>query len=193
MRPMAATLGTYEREQLAAVEAGEMPLAVYADWLEEKGDERSVGARWLAEHGKWPRRVCAGWWWTSLEIDASGLPPSLRSRLVLPTEPYRTFGEALFAAMEATILRLHESPIDEQAELLSLATSYHGTYRALTRWLAVRDDKDQRGAHWLVANSRVAEVPLGGGVFWKRAHRNEISLWESEVLPRSRRERRSNR
>src|SRR5262249_55205850 len=27
---------------------------VFADWLEEQGDERAVGYRWVGENGQWP-------------------------------------------------------------------------------------------------------------------------------------------
>lgn len=40
---------------VAAVESREAPLDVYADWLEERGDERAVGMRWLAERERRPR------------------------------------------------------------------------------------------------------------------------------------------
>ena len=46
------------RDELAAL------YAVFADWLEEQGDERAAGYRWLARQGKFPRRGGSSWdWW----------------------------------------------------------------------------------------------------------------------------------
>lgn len=44
-----------EAELVAAVEAGETPLVILADWLEERGDERAAGVRWLADNDRRPR------------------------------------------------------------------------------------------------------------------------------------------
>ncbi len=37
-----------------AVLAGEAPLSVYADWLEERSGELAEGFRWLAVERRWP-------------------------------------------------------------------------------------------------------------------------------------------
>lgn len=53
-----------ERELLAQWEAGDSDAGlVLADWLEEQGDERSGGVRWLADNRCAPRQGGGRWWW----------------------------------------------------------------------------------------------------------------------------------
>ena len=64
--------------------------AVFADWLEDHGDGRAVGYRWLSRHGKLPRRGINTWdWWRfgdRAECTAEDLPSAIWDRL--PGKPY---------------------------------------------------------------------------------------------------------
>jgi hypothetical protein len=40
-----------------------MPVAILADRLEEVGDGRAIGLRWLVENGKRPMRYAGSWAW----------------------------------------------------------------------------------------------------------------------------------
>ncbi len=51
------------RALLLALAAGELPLGVYADWLEESGHQNAGGVRWLAGHDKFPANVDDQWTW----------------------------------------------------------------------------------------------------------------------------------
>lgn len=48
---------------LAAIDAGDRDtLPILADALEEAGDPRAAGVRWLAENGQWPVMEVVGFW-----------------------------------------------------------------------------------------------------------------------------------
>lgn len=51
-------------ELYASLEAGDVPLAVVADWYEDAGSELAAGVRWLAKAGRMPRRAYGTWHWT---------------------------------------------------------------------------------------------------------------------------------
>lgn len=89
-----------ERTILASVGSGEMPLEVYADWLEERGDERATGARWLADHGKEPCPVGQLWRWLP-ERDPRGLPPDVYAELPPTAQPFATALTALLVGINA--------------------------------------------------------------------------------------------
>ena len=59
--------------------------AVFADWLEEQGDWRSVGYRWLSDHRKLPRRSGRSYdWWgfgDHFEPAPENLPANVWDRL----------------------------------------------------------------------------------------------------------------
>lgn len=95
-----------------------MPLEVYADWLEERGDERAVGARWLADAGKEPVRLRVGWFWPSLDRSPAGLPFSIRELMPRGLEPFPSFPDALFSAVNAATERLGRVEINEFEEAL---------------------------------------------------------------------------
>lgn len=55
---------------------------LYADWLEERGDERAAGYRWMAERGKWPYETISrvGWRWYEDDLQ-SGDPAAVGEEL----------------------------------------------------------------------------------------------------------------
>jgi hypothetical protein len=59
--------------------------AVFADWLEEQGDSRAAGYRWLCRHGKLPRRSNNSWeWWQygdRVDSAPEDLPAAIWDRL----------------------------------------------------------------------------------------------------------------
>jgi len=64
---------------LAAIEASptdDEPKLIYADWLEEQGEDEAVGWRWLAETGLQPSRMSSGkhpcYWWRVSEWRQGG-------------------------------------------------------------------------------------------------------------------------
>jgi uncharacterized protein (TIGR02996 family) len=85
-----------------------LPKLVFADWLDERGDVRGEGLRWLAEHGKRPacdttgKRPSWDWWsrppaepdyYADSVVDAYVLPGNLFRRLKgKPTDIWKGYG-----------------------------------------------------------------------------------------------------
>ena len=55
--------------------------AVFADWLEEQGDDRAIGYRWMAGHRKYPRRGNESWDWWGFHGGVDSQPEDLTSQL----------------------------------------------------------------------------------------------------------------
>jgi len=59
--------------------------AVFADWLEEQGDWRAAGYRWISQHRKHPRHSLLSWnWWRfgdTSPLNAENLPSHIWNRL----------------------------------------------------------------------------------------------------------------
>lgn len=91
-----------------------MPLAVYADWLEEVGDERAEAVRWLADRGKQPILAGNRWFWRPFWRDTRGVSPTLR-RVI--GGPFVRFDESLRAAVFA-VRETDVGSIDEFADTL---------------------------------------------------------------------------
>jgi hypothetical protein len=63
--------------------------AVFADWLEDHGDWRATGYRWLSRHRKLPRR-CYTWDWWRFGDENSAAPENLPAEVWdrLPGKPH---------------------------------------------------------------------------------------------------------
>jgi hypothetical protein len=55
--------------------------AVFADWLEEQGDWRAAGYRWLSLHAKLPRRANSNWGWWRFGDRGVSAPEDLPSKV----------------------------------------------------------------------------------------------------------------
>lgn len=69
---------------------------VYADWLEENGDESAAGWRWLCENGKTPN-VCYvnnAWWMSSRSRNKSFELPGLVFNPEFPLPRSRSSSES---------------------------------------------------------------------------------------------------
>lgn len=161
-------LTDYERELLAGVEAGEMPIEVYADWLEGEGDPRAAGARWLAENEKRPQKLGIGWWWPSLEKSAGGLPRVVRERMPRHLEPFPNFPEAFAAAAEAAAGFVERGEIDELAECWELLERWPGHAPVLERLRRLCEVSDQDLGRGLSRLRVFVSLPtrLGNGFGW---------------------------
>src|SRR5207249_3434931 len=72
--------------------------AVFADWLEEQGDWRAGGYRWISQNRKMPRQGFMTWdWWRFGDTwrTAEHLPPDLWDRLpgrpITPQTRYKAY------------------------------------------------------------------------------------------------------
>lgn len=64
-------------------------LLVWADWLEENGDEACEGVRWLVENGKRPWDADEFFGWTRhLTDDGEAIPRSVFANLCLANDPF---------------------------------------------------------------------------------------------------------
>ncbi len=92
---------------LAGVESREVPLAVYADWLEDRGDDLARGVRWLAVNDRRPRWISRrrGYEWPPSTGTPSNLPLGLHHRL-WERYPMRRDGEPDAVAFSDAIHRV---------------------------------------------------------------------------------------
>ena len=110
-----------EFAQLLAADCSPLNLHVYADWLEEAGDEKAAGVRWLAENGKRPDKYIhrrfgstkVPWeWWredgtapAKWQFLAEVLPAELIDAMpeTVPTEHWRSFATVIEAVDAAAL------------------------------------------------------------------------------------------
>jgi hypothetical protein len=65
---------------------------LWAEWLEERGDERGVGYRWLAETDKHPYLAHSTWdWWSEHSVNSNAIRLPHELWLKLPTAPASGF------------------------------------------------------------------------------------------------------
>lgn len=69
-----------------AVDAGEAPLDVYADWCEEQAFDWAAGVRMLAATERWPTHDNRGWYW---RLDLSERIRQDPHPAILPIEIWR--------------------------------------------------------------------------------------------------------
>lgn len=99
------------RELLHAVERDDVPLAVFADFLEEAGDALADGVRWLADHERRPRFIGRNYgyaWKGGFEPAAPGIPCRLPDDVV-----------AVLVQRDVTTTATFEQEIRDAAELVT--------------------------------------------------------------------------
>lgn len=175
-----------ERGLLNGVELERVPLSLYADWLEEHGDERFPAVRWMADHDKRPEGEHGRFHWSPLTDCPNGLSPTLMERLATvreTDEPFDEFAKVLSWGIYVVNELVVERGLDERIDMFRHYDTL-GNWRSrafLPRWLRSLGDETADGLDWLMKWERHPKPVLDD--VWESDNRSlfdgEFHSWTS--------------